>query len=638
MFYHQTLISIIPLLSAMSLAAVEVTPTTEKLIFKPMGYLVGTVDYATLKININISEIFDESNMVCKINSIMDEFIAKRLKRAKNMSKPNKRVIKILKENIENLCKTDSDMINEIIDVFGLKETVRPEHMQVPKGKMAKRIKERQFVVATAVGIVTSLITLFSTKTLINMANDEGDNTDELISNNNNVIDAIQNHESRLTRLESDQTQLRTHLDTISNQLVLGIQQQDMFSNIYGSAQFAENLSKHVTKIKIGLMALLNNRLSPNLITYEALDSALGKMRNKAFKAGKALMVKNIADVYQYHCDFVSFSTGKITALTHLPLYLPQNKMRFYKYLPTPVTNIGNKSQVLLSTDETYIAINSDATLYAALSEKDVHHQCRIINDIHVCKDLTILKKTKHKSCILALFRNDIMAARKICEFKVIDGDSKEFATEIKRGEIYIYLPKITTLDEKCSDTNEHSEPKKSALGYNILKINPGCRVNTENMIFTRGRELIDEEMPAITLNTSLNILTMIAGQDGSGEELERFLMEEMKHKDKFNIVDVQTKFHLKRLSAKHARWNHVYLSTGTIMIFIIIIVVFYICRRRIICHKSHQRDEQQDRRMSSLLRNRVNMDPLPSTYKSNTLSTTISSDEEETPRTKIRG
>jgi len=292
MFDHQTLIIIIPLLSAMSLAAIEVTPTTEKLIFKPMGYLVGTVDYATLKININVSEIFDESNMVCKINSIMDEFIAKGLKRAKNMSKPNKRVIKILKENIENLCKTDSDMINEIIDVFGLKETVRPEYMQVPKGKMAKRIKERQFLVAAAVGIVTSLITLFSTKTLINMANDEGDNTDELISNNNNVIDAIQNHESRLTRLESDQTQLRTHLDTISNQLVLGIQQQDMFSNVYGSAQFAENLSKHVTNIKIGLMTLLNNRLSPNLITYEALDSALGKMRNNAFKVGKALMVK----------------------------------------------------------------------------------------------------------------------------------------------------------------------------------------------------------------------------------------------------------------------------------------------------------------------------------------------------------
>ena len=157
-------------------------------------------------------------------------------------------------------------------------------------------------------------------------------------------------------------------------------------------------------------------------------------------------------------------------------------------------------------------------------------------------------------------------------------------------------------------------------------------------MIFTRGRELIDEEMPAITLNTSLNILTMIAGQDGSGEELERFLMEEMKHKDKFNIVDVQTKFHLKRLSAKHARWNHVYLSTGTIMIFIIIIVVLYMCRRRFICQKSHQRDEQQDRRMSSLLRNHVNMDPLPSTSKSNTLSTTTSSDKEETPRTKIRG
>ena len=103
---------------------VEVKPTQESLIFKPIGHMIGTVDYATLKININVKEIFNESNNVCKINRLMDEYIEKRLNYTKKMSAPNKRVINILRDNIKNMCKADSDTLNEIMDVFGLK-TIR---------------------------------------------------------------------------------------------------------------------------------------------------------------------------------------------------------------------------------------------------------------------------------------------------------------------------------------------------------------------------------------------------------------------------------------------------------------------------------------------------------------------------------
>ena len=475
------------------------------------------------------------------------------------------------------------------------------------------------------------------------MASDDGYNNDELISNNNNIIDGIQNHESRITRVESHQIQLHGHMEKITKQLVLGIQQQDIFSDVFACAQFADNLSKHVVTIKNGLMMLLNNRLSPNLVTYKELNSALGKMRNKAFKTGKALMLKNLADVFQYHADFVSFDTGRITALVHLPLYLPQNKLRLYKYLPTPIASIGDKTQILLSAKETYIALNEDGTFYASLTESQIRHKCRIINDIHLCDDIYVLKKTKHKSCILDLFHNDIKAASKSCDFKSVDGKNKEFALTLRRGEIYLYLPKPTTLDIKCPDINGQNQPKVQASGYNILKLEPGCRINTDQMIFIRGRELANEEMQAIRINSSLDLLSLIDDEKDSRQEVEEFLLSETKDNVRFNIADVKNKFHLKRLSHKHKTWKYVFgNSMGTIWLVIVGLIITYMC----IKHRKTNRNrtthhERQDRTMRALLRKERNieMNPLPEVRSSNTLSTTISTDDcSEDSKVKIRG
>ena len=65
----------------------------------------------------------------------------------------------------------------------------------------ANGMVKRQIVAATA--IVTSLITFFTTKELVSMTS--GDNDDELYESTNHIITAIQNHETRLVRLEDDQ-------------------------------------------------------------------------------------------------------------------------------------------------------------------------------------------------------------------------------------------------------------------------------------------------------------------------------------------------------------------------------------------------------------------------------------------------
>ena len=78
--------------------------------------------------------------------------------------------------------------------------------------------RERRQIVILATIAITSLVTYFSTKELVEMSVADGD---ELIDTSNHMIQAVQSHENRISRLEEQQKQLKTHLDEPTNQMLL---------------------------------------------------------------------------------------------------------------------------------------------------------------------------------------------------------------------------------------------------------------------------------------------------------------------------------------------------------------------------------------------------------------------------------
>ena len=172
----------------------------------------------------------------------------------KDLSNPNKRILHVLRQNIKNTCEEISSTWTQIKMSFGLTQM-----------EEAKDVVKRQIVAATA--IITSLITFFTTKQLISMSN--GDDDDELYESTNHLITAIQNHETRLVRLEDEQKQLKAHLEKINKALILGIRTQDIFYDMFATSTYANSLAKHVRDINEGLYTLLqSNKLHRNLITW----------------------------------------------------------------------------------------------------------------------------------------------------------------------------------------------------------------------------------------------------------------------------------------------------------------------------------------------------------------------------------
>ena len=61
--------------------------------------------------------------------------------------------------------------------------------------------EEKRQVILAATAVVSSLVTYFTTKQLVTMGSDDGD--DELIDTTNHLMTAIQNRETRIARIEA---------------------------------------------------------------------------------------------------------------------------------------------------------------------------------------------------------------------------------------------------------------------------------------------------------------------------------------------------------------------------------------------------------------------------------------------------
>ena len=167
------------------------------------------------------------------------------------------------------------------------------------------------------------------------MESDE--DSDELIGTTNHIIVAIEEHETRITRIEERQKQLDKVVNKLKDALVLGLRTEDMFATIYSMSTYASEVSRHIKDINIGLFSLFtNNRLHPNLVNGSTLAKGISKLRKKTLVHSKELILEHNSDVFMSHCDFVGFPDGKIRILLHLPLINPVDKLKLYQQIATP--------------------------------------------------------------------------------------------------------------------------------------------------------------------------------------------------------------------------------------------------------------------------------------------------------------
>ena len=54
-----------------------ITPTSNEVLFKPLGQLIPELSWGTIRAHVNMSDIFTETNYICNASRLMDAEYAK---------------------------------------------------------------------------------------------------------------------------------------------------------------------------------------------------------------------------------------------------------------------------------------------------------------------------------------------------------------------------------------------------------------------------------------------------------------------------------------------------------------------------------------------------------------------------------
>ena len=143
--------------------------------------------------------MFKETEELCRAANIMDKeytrmgdkYTGGKIKMKvslTNLDNIQAYLAEILAEDIRQMCVQNAIRIQEIMDVYNLKKVTTPTQIQEIAPTLIRNI--RQVVIGSiiaAVGVLTSLVSIFTSNELMNMSSSE-DTDDELIDNNNNII------------------------------------------------------------------------------------------------------------------------------------------------------------------------------------------------------------------------------------------------------------------------------------------------------------------------------------------------------------------------------------------------------------------------------------------------------------------
>ena len=299
-------------------------------------------------------------------------------------------------------------------------------------------------------------------------------------------------------------------------------------------------------------------------------------LKKIALKSSKKLILDHVSDLFQLKADFVAYPSGLITALIHVPV--ETKRFKLYKYISTPIPTAKNY-QFVVETDKSYLAINSEATLFTTFPDLT---ECLQMRDIYICTHLTILQKSDTGvDCLFDLYHNQFAFADKTCGYKV--KPATEAVVRISDSDIFVYSPNTTTLTSKCPG----QENKLYNKGASILSLGPGCVVTTTGYVFKRNKQIGEYETKSILVDSTVNEMTWKWISETQNEELETFL-ESIANENTggMKVTDIKEKFNLHKLH-KVAKTNK-FLSWGTMstIALIVFLAIAYLCRNHLLCGK----------------------------------------------------
>ena len=135
---YKTVLLFLSLHELKSLTSTKIEPTSNEILFKPLGNLIPELSWATVRTKIDISDMFKETEELCRAAMIVDKEYVKmgrkytsRKSKVKvspsNLNNIQAYLVTILAIDIHQMCNQNSIRIQEIIEVYNLEKSPNPK-------------------------------------------------------------------------------------------------------------------------------------------------------------------------------------------------------------------------------------------------------------------------------------------------------------------------------------------------------------------------------------------------------------------------------------------------------------------------------------------------------------------------------
>lgn len=145
---------------------------------------------------------------------------------------------------------------------------------------------------------MTSLVSIFTSKELMNMSSSY-DTNGELINNSNNIIKTLKSHENAINRKNAAIKQVIKQIDNWKNNCIRKESNRCLYRIICYQTIWINYYSTPNKNVGWALsLSLLKNRLSLKLVPLNKLQPVLSKIRFTARIRGYELAINSASDVY----------------------------------------------------------------------------------------------------------------------------------------------------------------------------------------------------------------------------------------------------------------------------------------------------------------------------------------------------
>ncbi|XP_071083944.1 uncharacterized protein [Haliotis cracherodii] len=241
----------------------------------------------------------------------------------------------------------------------------------------------------------------------------------------------------------------------------------------------ASAVDHQLEELKLGILSLVNNRLSPLLISEETLHQTILHL-TKLLSSSRPnfVLLQRDPSFYFSQGQFIYTRAGdRLYVSIKFPISSFGKPLHLYKMisLPVPVNETSLHSTQLISIPS-YFAVSEDNQHYVTLSDTQVS-TCIGRSILH-CPYRISLTPVTVPSCELALFQNNRAQVKHLCDFRYVTKTHPPTLLEIDHSTVLIY--RIPTLSLTCPSVQRMIP----GCSFCLLKSPCSCALSTESIFF----------------------------------------------------------------------------------------------------------------------------------------------------------